>query len=50
MRIIIKSLQVNFVPNFDESQKEPLLLPARLPTLLLNGASGIAVISYDSFP
>lgn len=37
-------LQVDFVPNFDNSQKEPSLLPARLPTLLLNGSSGIAVI------
>lgn len=36
-------LQVDFVPNFDNSQKEPSLLPARLPTLLLNGSSGIAV-------
>lgn len=37
-------LQVDFAPNFDNSQKEPSLLPARLPTLLLNGSSGIAVI------
>jgi len=37
-------LQVDFIPNFDNSQKEPSLLPARLPTLLLNGSSGIAVI------
>lgn len=36
-------LQVDFVPNFDNSQKEPTVLPARLPALLLNGASGIAV-------
>lgn len=36
-------LQVDFVPNFDSSQKEPSLLPARIPNLLLNGASGIAV-------
>lgn len=41
---------VNFVPNFDESQKEPLLLPARLPTLLLNGASGIAVGMATNIP
>ncbi|MCI50928.1 DNA gyrase subunit A chloroplastic/mitochondrial-like, partial [Trifolium medium] len=33
---------VDFVPNFDNSQKEPSFLPARLPTLLLNGSSGIA--------
>ncbi|KAH9769327.1 DNA gyrase subunit A [Citrus sinensis] len=41
---------VNFVPNFDESQKEPSLLPARLPTLLLNGASGIAVGMATNIP
>ncbi|CAN4111330.1 unnamed protein product [Withania somnifera] len=34
---------VDFVPNFDNSQKEPALLPARIPNLLLNGASGIAL-------
>ncbi len=34
---------VDFVPNFDDSLKEPVVLPARLPNLLINGASGIAV-------
>lgn len=34
---------VDFVPNFDGSQKEPSVLPARLPNVLLNGATGIAV-------
>lgn len=34
---------VNFSPNFDDTIKEPVVLPARLPNLLLNGASGIAV-------
>ncbi|MDM0047366.1 DNA topoisomerase IV subunit A [Variovorax dokdonensis] len=34
---------VNFVPNYDGSTEEPALLPARLPFVLLNGASGIAV-------
>nr|MCU0923283.1 DNA topoisomerase IV subunit A [Burkholderiaceae bacterium] len=34
---------VDFVPNYDGSTQEPLLLPARLPFVLLNGASGIAV-------
>ncbi len=34
---------VDFVPNFDESLQEPEVLPARLPNLLLNGSSGIAV-------
>ncbi len=34
---------VDFVPNFDESLKEPSVLPAKLPNLLINGSSGIAV-------
>ncbi|MTI32294.1 DNA gyrase subunit A [Xanthovirga aplysinae] len=34
---------VDFEPNFDDSLKEPSVLPAKLPTLLLNGAAGIAV-------
>lgn len=34
---------VDFLPNYDGSQREPQLLPARLPVVLLNGASGIAV-------
>ncbi len=34
---------VDFGPNFDGTLEEPLILPARLPNLLLNGASGIAV-------
>jgi DNA gyrase subunit A len=34
---------VNFSPNFDESLKEPTVLPAKLPNLLVNGTSGIAV-------
>ena len=34
---------VNFQPNFDDSLKEPTVLPAKVPNLLLNGASGIAV-------
>ena len=34
---------VDFVPNFDDSLKEPVVLPTRLPNLLINGASGIAV-------
>ncbi|MBA9077383.1 MULTISPECIES: DNA gyrase subunit A [Rufibacter] len=34
---------VNFVPNFDDSLKEPSVLPAKLPNLLVNGTSGIAV-------
>src|SRR5690606_11140619 len=34
---------VDFVPNYDESEQEPAVLPARIPDLLINGASGIAV-------
>ncbi|MDR0786240.1 MAG: DNA topoisomerase (ATP-hydrolyzing) subunit A [Treponema sp.] len=34
---------VDFIPNFDESLKEPVVLPAAVPNLLVNGASGIAV-------
>ncbi|XP_018491579.1 DNA gyrase subunit A, chloroplastic/mitochondrial [Raphanus sativus] len=41
---------VDFVPNFDNSQKEPAVLPARLPALLLNGASGIAVGMATNIP
>ncbi|MCX7981881.1 MAG: DNA gyrase subunit A [Syntrophales bacterium] len=41
---------VNFVPNYDESLTEPSLLPARLPLLLLNGASGIAVGVATNIP
>ncbi|HRL21644.1 MAG TPA: DNA topoisomerase IV subunit A [Alcaligenes sp.] len=41
---------VDFVPNYDGSQKEPLALPARLPIMLLNGASGIAVGMATEIP
>jgi len=34
---------VNFVPNYDESEREPAVLPTRVPNLLVNGSSGIAV-------
>ena len=34
---------VDFVPNYDDSESEPSVLPSRIPNLLLNGASGIAV-------
>ena len=34
---------VDFVPNFDETEKEPVVLPSRFPNLLVNGTSGIAV-------
>ncbi|MDP2043622.1 MAG: DNA gyrase subunit A, partial [Candidatus Omnitrophota bacterium] len=41
---------VNFGPNFDSSLKEPLLLPASLPNLLVNGSSGIAVGMATNIP
>ncbi len=41
---------VDFTPNFDESLQEPVVLPARLPNLLLNGASGIAVGMATNIP
>jgi DNA gyrase subunit A len=41
---------VNFVENFDGSLKEPMVLPSRLPNLLLNGSSGIAVGMATSIP
>ncbi|MFA5335404.1 MAG: DNA gyrase subunit A [Candidatus Omnitrophota bacterium] len=41
---------VNFVPNFDASLKEPVVLPAALPNLLINGSSGIAVGMATNIP
>ncbi len=41
---------VDFTPNFDESLEEPTVLPAKIPTLLLNGASGIAVGMATNIP
>ena len=41
---------VDFVPNFDETEKEPEVLPVRLPNLLVNGAEGIAVGMATSIP
>lgn len=41
---------VNFVPNFDETEKEPVVLPARFPNLLVNGTSGIAVGMATNIP
>ncbi|CAH9073353.1 unnamed protein product [Cuscuta epithymum] len=46
----IEQNTVDFVPNFDNSQKEPSLLPARIPNLLLNGSSGIAVGMATNIP
>lgn len=41
---------VDFVPNFDETEKEPEVLPVRVPNLLINGADGIAVGMATSIP
>lgn len=41
---------VNFVPNFDETEKEPEVLPVRVPNLLINGAEGIAVGMATNIP
>jgi DNA gyrase subunit A len=41
---------VDFRPNFDESQQEPVVLPARLPQLLINGSTGIAVGVATNIP
>ena len=41
---------VNFVPNYDGSQKEPKVLPSKLPNLLLNGSMGIAVGMATNIP
>lgn len=41
---------INFLPNFDETEKEPEVLPVRIPNLLVNGAEGIAVGMATSIP
>ncbi|NLM12557.1 MAG: DNA gyrase subunit A [Epulopiscium sp.] len=46
----IEKETIDFVPNFDESLKEPSVLPARFPNLLVNGTSGIAVGMATNIP
>src|SRR5512143_2716141 len=41
---------VDFVPNFDDSTQEPVVLPSRVPNLLINGAAGIAVGMATNIP
>ena len=41
---------VDFMPNFDETEKEPVVLPVKIPNLLVNGADGIAVGMATSIP
>ncbi len=46
----LKQNTVNFVPNYDETRMEPVVLPAKFPNLLCNGSSGIAVGMATSMP
>ena len=41
---------VNFIPNFDEQTEEPVVLPSRIPNLIINGSSGIAVGMATNIP
>jgi DNA gyrase subunit A len=50
MLVDIEKNTVDFVPNFDDSLQEPAILPARLPNLLVNGSSGIAVGMTTNIP
>src|SRR3546814_17402603 len=52
-RVLLDELDegtVDFIPNYDGSQTEPVLLPERLPVMLLNGASGMAVGMATEIP
>ncbi|HYS92296.1 MAG TPA: DNA gyrase subunit A [Candidatus Acidoferrales bacterium] len=46
----IDKATVDFVPNYDENEQEPVVLPARIPNLLVNGSSGIAVGMATNIP
>ncbi len=46
----IEKETINFIPNFDGSLKEPVVLPAKIPNLLINGSSGIAVGMATNIP
>ncbi|HGE71327.1 TPA: DNA gyrase subunit A [Candidatus Poribacteria bacterium] len=50
MMVDINKDAVDFRPNFDESLQEPVVLPAKLPNLLVNGTSGIAVAMATNIP
>jgi DNA gyrase subunit A len=50
MLVDIEKETVDFMPNFDDSLQEPTVLPARLPNLLINGSSGIAVGMATNIP
>jgi len=50
MLVDIEKDAVDFIPNFDDSQQEPTVLPARMPNLLMNGSAGIAVGMATNIP
>ncbi len=50
MLLDIDKETIDFIPNFDDSLKEPSVLPARMPNLLVNGSSGIAVGMATNIP
>ena len=50
MLVDIDKETVDFLPNFDETTQEPVVLPARIPNLLINGSSGIAVGMATNIP
>jgi len=50
MLVDIEKDTVDFTPNFDDSLKEPLVLPTRIPNLLMNGSAGIAVGMATNIP
>src|SRR5205823_14659278 len=46
----IEKETVDFIPNYDDTLKEPAVLPSRIPNLLVNGAAGIAVGMASNIP
>ena len=50
MLVDIEKNTVDFMPNYDDRLKEPVVLPAKIPTLLINGSSGIAVGMATNIP
>ena len=50
MLVDIEKNTVNFVPNYDSSTEEPVVLPSKIPNILLNGSSGIAVGMATNIP
>jgi DNA gyrase subunit A len=50
MILDIEKKTVDFIPNYDGSEEEPVVLPARIPNLLINGSSGIAVGMATNIP